>query len=213
MAMEADLAKTEPPERKRHLLSPKRIGLLLGLLAAEVFIRLAVTLRWFGFDVNPGRTAIIALGVPLILPLLSLTIAWLYRRSRLQFSLRALMIIVTAIAAICAYVSWQVKIIRERAAALAEVNNVMKGSYTPEDQISGDHRIATVPWPRRLFGDTPINSIDLPPETAIDSRRRLSSLFPEARIYATEQYGQIGETKFYIRVPFHKPDSTDGTGD
>jgi Leucine-rich repeat (LRR) protein len=95
-AMEAEPTKAEPPKRKRRWFTLTRERFLLGLLAVEILILSASTLRWFSFDVNPVRTALIAFGliaVPLMVdPLLRPALVWLAHRSRrLQFSLRALM--------------------------------------------------------------------------------------------------------------------------
>ena len=61
------------------------------------------------------------------------------KRRWFQFSLRTLMIAVTLLAVPCAYVGWQVKIVRDRKATVHEVAE-MNGDGGGEAQRDGPHR-------------------------------------------------------------------------
>ena len=63
------------------------------------------------------------------------------KRRWYQFSLRALMIVVTLVAAVCGYVGWQATIVRERDAMLARIEKE-GGSYI---EANSRHRHRN-PW-------------------------------------------------------------------
>jgi hypothetical protein len=98
------------------------------------------------------------------------------KRRWFQFRLRTLMIVVTLLATVCAYVSWQMRIVRERQ---AEVNREVEGRIIGTDDVEKDN---PVPWIRRLLGDQCVLLIWMPLGTDPAELDRLRALFPEALV-------------------------------
>ena len=115
-------------------------------------------------------------------------------RRRFQFRLRTLLIVVTLLGVACAYVGWQAKIVRQRAAMLnwlqgrTPLKNVVYGTpgYDSEQDARGRWSVAIndpdLPWLRRLLGDHWIMTIIHPTAAADDEIERVRKAFPEAQL-------------------------------
>jgi hypothetical protein len=122
------------------------------------------------------------------------------KRRWFQFSLRTLLIVVTVLAVVCAYVGWQAKIVREREAMLirlhgfggdfitsAKIQNLIDSGWwrsEPSDWRSdlNDDQHHTVPWIRRWLGDQPIIAMWVPRSIERNAAEEIMGAFPEARI-------------------------------
>src|SRR4051794_285454 len=100
------------------------------------------------------------------------------RRRWFSFSLRTLFVVVTVVGV---YLGWQLRIVRERKAVLAEISRVCQGSYgftfldleslesSPNPLIHqtygvGDREYARVSRIRRLLGDQSLVELNVPPK-------------------------------------------------
>jgi hypothetical protein len=113
---------------------------------------------------------------------------------RFQFRLRTLMIAVTLLAVACAYVGWQLEIVRQRADVLnwqqerAPLKNVAYGTpgYDSEQDARGRWSVAIndpdLPWLRRLLGDHWIVTAIHPTAATDDEIERVRKAFPEAQL-------------------------------
>ncbi len=129
--------------------------------------------------------------------------------SRFQFRLRTLMIVVTLVAVECAYVGWQVKIVRERKATLAEIEASGGAfvTYTPaslfsESRFYIERAVGKIPNHdprryvphfndapsaiRRWFGDETVFDIWLPYTISSTDVNRIEKCFPEAAVQRGE---------------------------
>jgi hypothetical protein len=98
-------------------------------------------------------------------------------RRRFQFRLRTLMIGVTLLAVLCAYVGWQAKIVRERRAMLGTID-AAGGRYLVINEGDVPAGMAGPGWIRRLLGDVAVVEIDF--HTSSLSQDDLKEKFPEA---------------------------------
>jgi hypothetical protein len=97
-------------------------------------------------------------------------------RRRFQFRLRTLMIAVAVVAIPCAYVGWQMKIVRTRR---AELNRTVDARLVG---IADDDEERVIPWVRRVLGDQRVASIRMLVGTDVAELDRLRALFPEAKV-------------------------------
>jgi hypothetical protein len=93
---------------------------------------------------------------------------------RFQFRLRTLFIVVTLLAAPCAYVGWQEKIVRERE-AMSDPSNVLV-FCTDVDQSED------IPLVRRWLGDQLYRSVVLSDAASDDMVSEYKMAFPEADV-------------------------------
>lgn len=100
------------------------------------------------------------------------------RRRWYQFSLRMLLIVVTALAVPCAYLGWQAKIVSHRKLVLKSATE--HGLILMPDAAAAD-AVATVPWIRRMMGDVPVRSAWWVGASKED-RERFAEAFPEATV-------------------------------
>ncbi len=100
-------------------------------------------------------------------------------RPRFQFGLRTLLV-ATAVAGVgCWYVADEGQVVAERKNALRDCGGMFGGSCTDK---SGVTYTASVPWIRRLLGDSGVAIIILGSQVSDDAVARLKELFPEAHL-------------------------------
>jgi hypothetical protein len=116
------------------------------------------------------------------------------KRRWFQFSLRTLLVGVTLLAIPCAYVGWQIKIVRERKALAREVSEAGGNLFFVSEAIQPMHRTFVVngamrgpPYPtvsrlRVWLGDDVALGIVLPTSTPADTVKRVEQVFPEADV-------------------------------
>src|SRR5437870_2283588 len=114
----------------------------------------------------------------------------LYLSNRwLQISLRTMFVLLTLFAAFCAWLGWQLNIVRERKAAMAEIQAAGGSCESQRDflwWLTG--RWGMIEIPRKLpfwrywMGDDDVGWIDWPQRDRLDDSRRveLERLFSEA---------------------------------
>jgi hypothetical protein len=90
---------------------------------------------------------------------------------RFQFRLRTLMIVVTLLAAVCAYVAHEAEIVRERDAVRADLKKY--------GWVSASH-LKPVPFVRQWLGDEGYSMILLPRGMSDDYIARIKAVFPES---------------------------------
>jgi hypothetical protein len=105
-------------------------------------------------------------------------------RRRFQFRLRTLMIGVTLVAAACACVGSQAKIVRDRRAIVAWILTETQGSCIL-DSVRITERGVRVPpdpnWLRRILGDRSFQYIVIPTEElTADRLNTIKAAFPES---------------------------------
>jgi hypothetical protein len=100
------------------------------------------------------------------------------RRRWFRFSLRTLFVVVTVLSI---WLGWQAKIVRDRKAAMVEINGV-GGSYTHEKlwPNAPNELPARIPFWRKWLGDRPVEAIFIRSDRPVTAS--LDTLFPEARI-------------------------------
>ena len=111
-------------------------------------------------------------------------------KSRFQFRLRTLLIVVTVLAIPCAVVGWELHFIRQRQVALVWLKEGAGWAVTTaEYQQSPDQAphnpsgpAMEIPAWRRWLGDEPIAAIGFDRKTSKADRERVRRLFPEAGI-------------------------------
>jgi hypothetical protein len=89
---------------------------------------------------------------------------------RVAFSLRTLLMLVALVGA---YLAWERHVVLERRA----VRGLLEGHGVKIGDSTGP---ATVPCIRRLFGDRPIQSLEIPQDPKPPAVERAASWFPEA---------------------------------
>ena len=107
------------------------------------------------------------------------------RRRRFQFRLRTLMIVVTLMAAPCAYFGWHERIVQERRQTTLWVDSVGGQVFAPsESLIKNSGFVCEVGWLRRLLGDTEVAQVYLPKYHNVSETdlATLHRVFPNARI-------------------------------
>jgi hypothetical protein len=107
-----------------------------------------------------------------------------HKRRCFQFSLRTLLIGVTLLAAACAYVGWQAKIVRERNDALTWLAGLNCQINTPIDTTESMRKESSfkpcTTWIRRLLGDQEVILIVARPTQRLSDEEieRLRQIFP-----------------------------------
>jgi hypothetical protein len=104
---------------------------------------------------------------------------------RFQFRLRTLMIVVTLLAAACAYVSHEVRIAKERreaAETYEPLREIVKKVWRGRLEYSVRTVLIEAPWPLRWFGEDGYKAIVVPDNTPAEEKVRLERLFPEASV-------------------------------
>jgi len=110
-----------------------------------------------------------------------------HRRRRLRFSLRSLFIAVTVFAA---WLGWELKFIRARAAfakdpAFGAMTTFGIGDTIDKGRVNGGIRITNeLPWWRRLLGDQSYCVVFLEEGSEAAELDRVRRLFPEAEVMA-----------------------------
>ena len=104
------------------------------------------------------------------------------KRRWFQFSLRSLLVAVTLLAAACAYVAGQAKIVNDRRAMRAKIDKTLAaGTSVADKRYNPD---CSIPWIRALMGDEAITRIDLPITVSREDRDHIRAMFPEASLWA-----------------------------
>jgi hypothetical protein len=111
-------------------------------------------------------------------------------RRRFQFRLRTLMIGVTLLAVPCAYVGWQVKIVRARNAMMIRLRDLGGVCNTPDEirdffsasykRSIGMYRLPVLPWIRRWLGDQAVYQMWIPESAPSHDAAEIAQAFPEA---------------------------------
>jgi hypothetical protein len=110
------------------------------------------------------------------------------KRRWYQFSLRTLFLVVTAVGV---WLGWEAHVVRERKAALEEIQRAGGSSWTMADfcqlwdqlqEPRPKEASATVPFVRAWFGDEPIPEIDVAHDAPPGEEKRIAILFPEANV-------------------------------
>jgi hypothetical protein len=112
-------------------------------------------------------------------------------RRRFQFRLRTLMIGVALLAVPCAYVGWQVRIVRERQALIAAISHDVMYLDVQVAAAVGYYRSkkmtpATVPLLRQWLGDVAVEVIAIPARASPEFKERVKAAFPEATFVPKE---------------------------
>ena len=104
-----------------------------------------------------------------------------------RFSLRTMLIVVTAL---CCWLAWESSVVQRRKAVMREFQATAAVHFTTADDMAKwwpanapPMKIAKVPWVRRVLGDVAVQEIwyhQPPPEADLT---RLKSTFPEARMH------------------------------
>ena len=105
---------TDPTPTRRF--SPTPAWLIFGLLVVEGLLWLSERYQWFWFNERKGWTVLIAMavvGLAVILMLLWFITSLLFR-SRFQFSIRSLLVLVVAVALPCSWLAVKMKAAREQ---------------------------------------------------------------------------------------------------
>ena len=133
---------TDPTATRRF--SPQPAWLIFGLLVVEGLLWLSERFGWFWFNEKKGWTVVIAMAVVAVTMLFILLwfIASLLFRSRFQFSIRSLLVLVVVVAIPCSWMMQEIKRQRKAVAAINESGGQVSW-YGPFGPI----------WLTRLLGD------------------------------------------------------------
>jgi hypothetical protein len=104
------------------------------------------------------------------------------RRRWFQFSLRTLLIVVTLFAIVCAYVSWQMRIVAVERRDAAAKYPTWETLPTPANYQGMIRERPAAPWPLCWFGEEGYALMVLPANIPHDEIERLRKLFPEALV-------------------------------
>jgi hypothetical protein len=104
------------------------------------------------------------------------------KRRWFQFSLRSLLIGVTLLAVVCAYVSWQMRIVAVERRDAAVKYPTWETLPTPANYQGMTRERPVAPWPLCWFGEEGYALMVLPEKTPHDEIERLRKLFPEALV-------------------------------
>ncbi len=95
---------------------------------------------------------------------------------RFKFGLRTLFVGVALVAALCAYVGREAKIVEERWAMIRQLRETRGlGSVWPDDKSNGS-------WLRRALGDREIRAITVHEDDNLEEMSKLLAIFPEAKL-------------------------------
>jgi hypothetical protein len=123
------------------------------------------------------------------------------KRRWCQFSLRALLLVVTAVGV---WLRWGSHIVRERKAALEEIKRSRGRSLSPGDvrQSYADSPFnlplpkeasATIPFYREMFGNEPVAFIYLADDAPPGEEERIAVVFPEAAVNRMRREASVHE--------------------
>jgi hypothetical protein len=104
-----------------------------------------------------------------------------------QFGLWTLLIWMAMFGTACAYIAHEARIVAKRDAALQRLQ-----SEEADGRITitrGTPFARPIPWVRRILGDQAIDVFYMSPDAALEERRRVGALFPEATILREEPDG------------------------
>ncbi|HEV3415637.1 MAG TPA: hypothetical protein VG056_02440, partial [Pirellulales bacterium] len=124
------------------------------------------------------------------------------RKRRFQFSLRTLLIGVTLLAVLCAYVAREVKIAKERRKAVETyepLREIVKTVWRGGNEYESRDVLIEAPWPLRWFGEDGYKGVVVPDNTAADEIVRLERLFPEASVV------RRSDTDYWNPSPQNRP--------
>jgi hypothetical protein len=113
-------------------------------------------------------------------------------RHRPRFSLRTLLVVVTVLSGLSAWMAWQIQIVRTREAMLSELNANGAKTFDRFDStfiqpgwglkgVRGGDPSKKPSWLRKAIGDFPVSNIYF--EKADQDAMRRSSYFPEAAVF------------------------------
>jgi hypothetical protein len=108
-------------------------------------------------------------------------------RRRFQFRLRTLLIVVTLLAVVCAYVTHEAAIVRKREAWLETHFESFKGKSHMFKIIVQADRNRVPSGLRKWLGDYDLQSWVLSRQDTRETAIEISALFPEATIYWDER--------------------------
>ena len=110
------------------------------------------------------------------------------RWPRLRFSLRTLLILVTALSVLFAWFVVQLKWKQDRHEARKFLDKLGNETYMATGTPTGYYTFGTAPFPLLFLGERGIGQISLPSKAA-DRRTELQQLFPEAVLYDVVEPG------------------------
>lgn len=140
------------------------------------------------------------------------------RRLRFSFSLRTMFVVVLLLAIPFGYLAWQIQIVRERKAILAELGQIAgdsvtfrylpvgsSESYLYDFQEPTDVSYTEISRVRQLLGDKPCFGLIIPQALSSQLVVRIENAFPESviRVFGL-QYGVEG---IQFRDSLYKPES------
>ncbi len=154
--------------RRWFHLTPDRF--IIGVLGLEVFLLLAERFHWLAFNEKKGWTVLIAVaGVGCAGILMSLWfIVSLLIRSRVQFSIRSILLAVVVVAVPCSWLAAEKERAAKQRQAVEEIRKTSNQvSYDYETEVSDDGDMSTgsnsqpraPQWLRTLFGEDFFNDV------------------------------------------------------
>ena len=138
---------------KRRRFFPTPAWLVLGSLAATGLLFLSERWRWFPFNAHKGWTVLIAVaavGVVLASMLLWWLVALVFR-SRFQFGIRTLLVLVVAVALPFSWLAVEMKKAREQGAAIAAIGKLDGRIYCDWHFDANGKRIFNAQPPERML--------------------------------------------------------------
>ena len=104
-------------------------------------------------------------------------------RRRFQFSLGTLLVAVTVVALIAAWIGWQVTLVGQRRELARQIQDGGGSVYTAADLAQSGQLPGIRPW----LGDEPVGTIYLPPPGfSADDFARVCAAFPEAHLFPSK---------------------------
>ncbi len=146
---------SSPPKLRWYRLTPDRF--LMALLPTVGFLWLSERFRWFAFNEHKNWTVLIAVAV--ICGAIVLLVLWLglslVSRLRFQFSLRSLLVLMTAVAIVCSWFSVRMQEARRQREAIEAIDGLARYGYQLDGNggyLPGTPEPPGPPWLRNLVG-------------------------------------------------------------
>ena len=141
------------PKPRWYRLTPDRF--VIGLLIVECLLWLSERFQWFSFNAHKGWTVLIAVaavGATILLMLLSLVIALVFRW-RFQFSIRSLLVMVVIAALPFSWLTVEMREAREQKEAVKQIKVTFDWQVGPNAFILPNAQPAEPAFLRTLLTD------------------------------------------------------------